>query len=155
MGNWRLWFGERRGRGYWLWVGRDADKTVAFAGDGLEEARAVGVFTENVPNFANGSVDAVFGVDEDLGGPEEPGDLGAGDEAAAGGRQEDEKLHRLAFETQRRFTAAQLETLAVQMKLAELEDAGVHMLKISWREVYRRQATDAAADSKTHCGYRS
>ena len=147
--------GERRGRGHGLRGGRDADETVAFPGHGLEEAWVVGVFTENVANFANGSVDAMFGVDEDLGRPEELGNLGAGDEAAAGRGQEDEKLHRLAFEAQRRVAAAQLEALAVQIKLAELEAAGVHMLKISWREVYRRQATDAAADSKTHCGYRS
>jgi hypothetical protein len=37
------------------------------------------------------------------------------------------------------------------VKLAELEDAGGHLLKISWREVYRCGGTDAA----THCGYGS
>lgn len=121
----------------WFKLWGDADEAVALAGDGLEEARVVGVFAEGVADFADGGVDAVLGVDEDFGVPEGAGDLVARDEAAAGGGEKDEELHGLAFETQGRAAAAQLEARAIQLKLAELDDAGGHGRKISWREVYR------------------
>jgi hypothetical protein len=131
--------------------GGDVDEAVALAGDGLEEARVVGVFAEGVADFADGGVDAVFGVDEDLGVPEGAGDLGTGDEAAAGGGEEDEELHGLAFEAQGDAAAAQLEALTIEVELAEFEYAGGHVMQVSWREVYRRCGADAA----TYCGYGS
>src|SRR6202012_5340788 len=79
--------------------GGDSDEAIALAGDGLEEARVFGIVAQGLADLADGGVDAVLGVDEDLGVPEALGDLGAGDEAAFGGGEEDEELERLALQT--------------------------------------------------------
>ena len=76
------------------------DEAVAHAGDGLDELGIFGVVAEKMAELADGGVDAVLGVDEDFAGPEALGDLGAGDELALPGGEQDEQLHRLALDAQ-------------------------------------------------------
>lgn len=81
----------------------------------------VGVVAEGVADLADGRVDAVLGVDEDLAFPKVVSYFVAADEPAVGGREENEELERFALEAQGQTLAAQLEALAVKLELAELE----------------------------------
>jgi hypothetical protein len=75
-----------------------------------------------VANFADGGIDAVFGVDEDFRTPEAFGDFRPGDELAIAGGQQDEQLHRLAFELEASTGASELKAVAIQLEVAEFED---------------------------------
>ena len=70
--------------------------------------------------LADGGIDAVLSIDEDFAGPEALGDFGAGDELTFAGGEEDEQLHRLAFDAQRFAVAQQLKAAAVKLEVAEL-----------------------------------
>ena len=73
-------------------------------------------------NFADSGVDAVFGVDEDFCTPETFGNFRPGDELAIAGGQQDQQLHRLAFELEGSTGAREFKAVAIQLEVAEFED---------------------------------
>jgi hypothetical protein len=58
----------------------EAIKPVTPAGDGLHKARSLGVIFQHLSNLADGGVDAVVGVEENIFSPDSIDDLVAGDE---------------------------------------------------------------------------
>ena len=103
-----------------------ADKAVALRCHGLNEARFFGVVAQNLADFADGSVDAVLGIDKDFAAPEMLGDFGSSNEIAVAGCQKNEQFHRLSFEPQVASGTGEFETASVQPKVAELEDGHGH-----------------------------
>jgi hypothetical protein len=79
-----------------------------------------------VADFADGGIDAVFGIDEDFCTPEVLGNFRPGDELAIAGGQQDEQLHRLAFELEASTGASELKAVAIQLEVAEFEDGNRH-----------------------------
>jgi hypothetical protein len=63
---------------------------IAFAGDGLDEARLHWIVVQDFTDLADGGVDSVFSIDEDFGAPEMLGDFSPGDEVSAFRREQDE-----------------------------------------------------------------
>src|SRR5208282_3371655 len=77
-----------------------------------------------VPNFADGGVDAVFGVDEDIPAPETVHDFLAGDDATLPLQKKDQQLHGDALEGNAlaflgASLATQLEAGAIEPKFGE------------------------------------
>lgn len=98
------------------------DQTVSLALDGLDILRMVRIVAQAMAELADGGIDAVLGVDEDLSRPEPPGDFRARHQAALARGQQDQQLHGFALDAQRMAVAAQLEAAAVQLELADLHD---------------------------------
>jgi hypothetical protein len=73
-------------------------------------------------DFADGGVDAVLGVDEDLGAPQALGDFGSSHEIAVVGCQENEQLHRPSFQLQVASGTGEFEAAGIQPEVAEHED---------------------------------
>jgi len=101
---------------YWIQIEGHERPLAAF------EFRFFGVILQQVAELANGGVDAVLGIDKDLAGPEVLGNLCASDKLTLARDKEDEQLHRLALDGQRMAAAEELESSAVELKLAELKD---------------------------------
>ena len=72
--------------------------------------------------FTDGGVDAVFGIDEDLGRPEASGDLLARDELTVAFGEQDEQLQRLTLDAHGVAITEELERAAVKPEVAELID---------------------------------
>ena len=102
------------------------DETISHARHCLDELRIFGVVAENVAELADGCVDAVFGIDENLTGPEVLRDLGASDELVLAGDQQDKELHRLALKTKRVAVAEQLKGSAIEAEITEFVDGAGH-----------------------------
>jgi len=75
-----------------------------------------------MPQFANGGVDAVLGVDENFAGPEPLGNLCTGNKLALVRDKQDEQLHRLAFDAQGQAAAREFETSAIEAEVAEFKN---------------------------------
>jgi hypothetical protein len=86
---------------FWLLYFRDrSDETIALTHHGLNEARFLRIVAKHLTDFADGGIDAMLGVDEDLRTPKALSNLGAGDKVAVPGGKENQQLHRLAFQLQ-------------------------------------------------------
>ena len=75
-----------------------------------------------MPQFADGGVNAVLGVDEDFAGPEPLGDLGAGNKLALARDKQDEQLHRLALQAQGLAAVREFETSAIEAEVGEFKN---------------------------------
>jgi hypothetical protein len=73
----------------WNYINR-GNEAVALAADGLDEARLPGIIAEDVADLADGSVNAMLCVNENLFAPDMLDDLLPGDETAILGHQKDE-----------------------------------------------------------------
>jgi hypothetical protein len=92
------------------------DEAIAEAGDGLDEARVIGVVVEGVADLADRAVDAVVGVGEDALAPDLLHDLLAAHQLAGLLREKQQDLHRDALEPQRAAGAAQLPCPRVELE---------------------------------------
>ena len=77
---------------------------------------------QKMPQFADGGVDAVLGVDENFAGPEPLGDLGAGNKLTLARDKQDEQLHGLALHAQGLATVREFKTPAIEAEVGEFKD---------------------------------
>src|SRR5713101_4089338 len=84
------------------------DKTITFSGDGLYETWSFGVVLEDLTDLANRAIDAVVRIKEDALAPDPIDDLVPGDELAPLLHQQEQKLHRDAFELEHTSRETQL-----------------------------------------------
>ena len=99
-------------------------ESIAFARYRVDEAGVVRVVFQGLADFADGSVDAVFGIDEDILAPETVDDFLAGDDATLALQKKDQQLHGDALEGNAlaflgTSLAAQLEVGAIELKFGE------------------------------------
>ena len=90
----------------------------------MDEAWLVRVVFQGLADFADGGVDAVFGVDEDIFAPQTADDFLAGDDATLVLQKKDQQLHGDALEGNAlaflgAASAAQLEAGAIELKFSE------------------------------------
>ena len=102
------------------------DEAIALAHHGLHETRLVGIVAEGLADFADSRIDTVLGINEDFAAPKVLGYFCPGDEIAFAGGEQDEQLHRLAFELQTAPCAPQLEPAAIQPEVVEFENGDGH-----------------------------
>jgi hypothetical protein len=99
-------------------------ESIAFARYRVDKAGVVRVILQRLADFADGGVDAVFGVDEDILAPETVDDFLAGDAATLPLQKTDQQLHGDALEGNAlaflgASLATQLEAGAIELKLSE------------------------------------
>jgi hypothetical protein len=75
-----------------------SDEPIAATGDGVDETGLLGVVAKGLTDFADGSIDAVLGIDKDFAIPEAFHDFRARYRITFAGGEKDEKFHRLALE---------------------------------------------------------
>ena len=98
------------------------NEAVSPSGDGLHESRSLGVVLQYLANLADGGVDAVVGVEEDVLAPNPFYDLVTGHELPSSFNQEEQQLHGNSFQLERPAGAAQFVGAHVQVEiLAELD----------------------------------
>ena len=104
----RRWFGwsERRLRLGWTNRRGIGNEAVSLAGDSLDEARLFGIIAQDLADLADGGVDSVFGIDEDVLAPEAIDDFLAGGDAALFLNEKEEEFHRDALQFQHAAMAA-------------------------------------------------
>jgi hypothetical protein len=95
------------------------DEAITLPGNGLDKPRPFGIIPKGSPDFENGGVDAVLGVDKDALAPETFANLLAGDDVPVAFDQKDEQIHRDPLEPYRPSVPTQLETAAVQLIVAK------------------------------------
>jgi len=98
------------------------DEAVTLALDGLHEARVVRVIPENLTDFPNGGIDAVFGVHKDFFSPEALFDFLAADETAIRFGQQQQKFHGNFFKLERVTFAAEFIAEAIKLEVREFEE---------------------------------
>lgn len=81
------------------------DEAVAAAGDGMNEARVIGIITEDLADLSDGGIDAVLCIDEDFDAPEACGDFTTSDNIAFAGSEEDQQFHGLVLQPEKPLTA--------------------------------------------------
>jgi hypothetical protein len=82
--------------------------------------RIVGIVAEQIAEFADGGVDAVFGIDEDFARPKPSGDFATSDELTFSGSEQDEQFQGFTLDAQGTAVAEELERSAVKPEVAEL-----------------------------------
>ena len=98
-------------------AGRSLDwdlEAVPLARHCLDVMRFLWVFAESAANLSDRSVDAVIGVEVNVFAPEAFDDLLAADQSAVLADQEDQEVHRDAFEAHRFPAASQFVSTYVQ-----------------------------------------
>ena len=115
----RGWGGSRRFfEGSFSFYHR-CDEAITLPGNGLDKPRPFGIIPKGSPDFENGGVDAVLGVDKDALAPETFANLLAGNDVPVSFDQKDEQVHRDPLEPYRPSVPTQLETAAVQLVVAK------------------------------------
>src|SRR5918994_526964 len=100
------------------------DEAVSPACDRLDEPRAVGRISQGLANLAYGGVDAGVHIHEDIFTPELIDDLGPRHQMPAALDEQDEQVHRLAFEPNEAAAATQLVRGRIEFVIAEAERFG-------------------------------
>ena len=118
MCSWALNFGReqvlgRCDRGSAITIRGLADESVSLARHRLDEAGALDVLTQGSPNFADGGIDAVLGIDEYVLPPEALNDLLASNDLPIFFEKEEKQLHGDAFELQQLAVPSQLEARTI------------------------------------------
>ena len=93
---------ETAERSGWRWAvgvffGVRRDEAVASSDYGLQIVRLAGVVRQGAANLADGGIDSLFHIDEDILAPELRGDLLAGDQFAPFFDEEHEQLQGQTF----------------------------------------------------------
>ena len=101
-------------------------EAIPFAGDGLDETRLFGIVAEDLPDFADGFVDAVLGIEEDVLAPDSVNDLFARDETTVALHQKGEELHRNFLEFEDALASSKLVAVLVQFELSKLDNCVGH-----------------------------
>ena len=101
-----------------------SDETVSLSGNGLHEARLLRIIPKNRSDLADGRVDSVFGVDEDIVAPQASDDFLSCDEIAFFLNQQDEQLHWEFFELDAAASAEKLVAVAIELKFVEFDGPG-------------------------------
>jgi hypothetical protein len=97
------------------------DEPVSPALESLDELRGVGRVPKCLANLADGGVDARVHIHEDIFPPQLIDDLRPRDQLSAAPDEQDEQVHRLAFESNEAAAATQLVRGGVELELAEAE----------------------------------
>lgn len=98
------------------------NEAIAHPGFGLNELGIFRMVTEQMAEFPDGGIDTVLGVCEDFSGPQALGDVDAGDKLTLARGEQNQELHRLAFEAERPAVAEQFEGSAIETEIAKFVD---------------------------------
>ena len=100
------------------------NKPIALSGYSLDESRFVGIISEGLPDFSNGAIDAVVGVDKDGLAPNSLHNLIAGDDVSSLLHEEQQNLHWDALQFEHTPTSPQFVGVKVEFEvLCELDGA--------------------------------
>src|SRR5580658_5162393 len=94
-------------------------KSVTFARNRLYESRPLYVFSQRLPNLANGSIDAMLGIVENILAPQALDNLLPAHHLPIFFKQQDEQFHGNSFDFQQKAVAAQFKTRTIEFKIAE------------------------------------
>src|SRR5580698_10038456 len=97
-----------------IFLGSGRDEAIAPSDHSLQVLRLVNIVCQGSANLADGGINSLFDVDEDVFAPQFVGDLLAGDQLPPLFDQEHEQLQRQALEPNRDATAAELKTTVIQ-----------------------------------------
>jgi len=97
-------------------------ETVAAAGESFDVGRMIGRIGEGLAEFVDGFVEAVFEVDESLGGPEALLYFVAGDDGTRMLEKHDEDFERLAGKTELDAMLAKLASGDIHFERVEAEE---------------------------------
>src|ERR1700674_1645311 len=92
------------------------DKPVTFPEHGLHEARPFGIVMKHLTDFANGCVDPLLGIQEDVFAPEPLNDFFAADEAILVFYKKDQEFHGNFLEPQYSAAAPKLIALKIEFQ---------------------------------------
>jgi hypothetical protein len=105
-----------------IFFGGRSDEAIAAADDGQKVLGFAGIVGESAADFADGGIDALFDVDEDIfAAPQLGGDLLARDQSAAVFDQKHEQLQGQALQSNRDAMAAELKTSVIQLEIVEAD----------------------------------
>src|SRR6202790_5850877 len=104
-----------------IFLGGGGDEAIASSDYGQQVLRLVGVVREGAADLADGSIDSLFDVDEDVFTPQLAGDLLARYQLAPLLYHEHEQLQRQALEPNRAATAAELQAIIIQLEIVEAD----------------------------------
>jgi|SRR5579884_2950083 hypothetical protein len=105
-------------------AGDRGGKTVPLTDDRFYKPGRLRIVAQDETDFANGDVNAVIDIQEDVLAPEAFGYFVAGDQISASFHQQDEQLHGELFKPQLVGAALQPITRAVKREVAEMEFLG-------------------------------
>jgi hypothetical protein len=140
------------GNRWWAWLGSLpdvcfggiydwSDKTISLAADGLNEAGGIGIVFQGLADLADGGVDAVVGVEEDILTPDALDNLFPTDDLATFFDQKQEHRGRDAFEFEDTTAAGQL--IAAGVKL----DSFAQFDPVSFQRFQRHNAPSPSGSS--------
>ena len=98
------------------------DEAIPPARDGLDESGVIGVIPEDAAELADGPVDAVVGIEEDLLPPDPLRDLFPGDQLSSSFHQQKQQIHRDALQLEHSAGAAQLVGPRVELEILPQSD---------------------------------
>src|SRR5580658_8200463 len=93
-------------------------KSVTFAGNRLYESRPLYIFPQRRPNLANGRIDAMLGIMENILAPQALDNLLSAHLLPIFFNQQDEQFQGNSFDSQRKAVAAQFKTRTIEFKIA-------------------------------------
>jgi hypothetical protein len=103
-------------------VGHRSKETISLSSYGLYETWLFRIIPENLPDLADGTIDAVVCVEEGILAPDSFNDLLAGDQLASVHHQQKQELHGDALQLDRASRAAQLVETQVQFEIVAKSD---------------------------------
>jgi hypothetical protein len=103
-------------------INNRSNEAVSLAGYSLYEPGLLGIILQHLPNFADGAVDAVIGVEENSVAPDSLDDLFARDQLTALLDQEEQDFHRDAFQPEPSIGAAQFVGAQVELEVVAESD---------------------------------
>lgn len=101
-------------------------ESIAFARYRVDKAGMVRIIAQGLADFADGGVDAVVGVDEDVFAPEAVDDCLARDHGTLAFGEQEKKFERNAFEFQSVAVTPQFEAFAVKLEFTEMVGTVAH-----------------------------
>lgn len=96
-------------------------EAVTFSHYSLYKARLLRIVSQRDTNFANGGIDAVIDINENVCAPEPPRNFLTANQFSLFLKQEDEELHRALFETQGAIAPLQQIPRRIKCELAKME----------------------------------
>src|SRR5713101_9603940 len=95
------------------------DEPVALAQGGFHKERVFGVVIQRRTDFANGIIDAVLGIEEEVLPPDLLDDFFSLDQVTLVFSQQDQQLHGLALQTEAMASTTELEAIGIELVIPE------------------------------------
>src|SRR5579863_4388559 len=127
--------------------GGGRDEAIAPADHSLEVLRLVGIVGQGAANLADGGIDSLFDVDEDVFAPERAGDLLTRDQLPLLFNQEHKQLQRQALQLHGDATVAELKTTVIQLEVVEANRLLRHSTTPTSVETFRYSVSGTTGDT--------